>query len=331
MMSEIHFQHPWFLLFLLIPLALTALYVYRQLSRRQPHLRVSTIQPWKKGGFSLIRIVRHIPFALRILALSVIVIALARPRTAIHHTTDRTEGIDIMMALDVSGSMDTRDFDGGMSRVDALKQTAAEFVAGRPADRIGIVLFGAESYTQCPLTGNREAVISLIQAIQLGFIDEDGTAIGEGLATAVARIKDSEAESKVVILLTDGVNNSGNVSPMNAADLAVSAGVKVYTIGMSGNFKPFNYNLPSGSLQQTFDEDLLKKIADKTGGKYFKATDNSKFASIFAEINELDRSELDREISSWTSYKEYFQRLGILALILLLGEALLRLLLRQLP
>ena len=331
MISDIHFQHPWLLLLLLIPLALTALYVYREISGRQPHLRVSTIEPWKKGGFPLIRIIRHIPAVLRILALCVLIIALARPRTPIHHTSDRTQGIDIMLALDVSGSMDTRDFDGGMSRVEALKMTAAEFVAGRPADRIGIVLFGAESYTQCPLTGNREAVISLIQAIQLGFIDEDGTAIGEGLATAVARIKDSEAESKVIILLTDGVNNSGNVSPMNAAELASNAGVKVYTIGMSGNFKPFNFGAQPGSLQQTFDEELLKNIADKTGGKYFKATDNTKFASIFAEINELDRSDLEREVSSWTSYREYFPQLGLLALILLLSEALLRLLLRRLP
>jgi len=328
MMSGIHFMHPWLLLLLLVPLLLVALYVYRELSHRQPHLRVSSIQPWKKGGFSLIRVVRHIPIVLRVLALSAIVIALARPRTAVHHSTDHTQGIDIMLALDVSGSMETPDFDGNMSRIEALKTTAAEFVGGRPADRIGIVLFGAESYTQCPLTGNHGAVVSLIHEIQLGFIDPDGTAIGEGLATAVARIKDSEAESKVIILLTDGVNNAGNVSPMNAAELAKSAGVKVYTIGMSGK-NPVR--MSAGSLQQSFDEDLLKSIAAETGGQYFKATDNTKFASIFAEINELDRSELEREVSGWTSYKEYFQQLGLLALLLLLGEALLRLLLRRLP
>ena len=329
MTGTIQFMHPQLLFLLAVPLLLTGLYVYREWRGKRPHLRVSAIRPWKAGGFSAYRIIRHIPVALRMLALAAIVIALARPRTASTSDSIHTRGIDIMMALDVSGSMDTRDFDGGMSRIDAMKVTASQFVAGRPADRIGLVLFGAESYTQCPLTGDRDAVVSLIGAIQIGFVDENGTAIGEGLATAVSKIKDSDAESKVVILLTDGVNNAGNVSPMNAAELASSAGVKVYTIGMSGGFDPWGGRVQRPALQQTFDEDLLKDIAGETGGRYYKATDNTKFAEIFAEINELDKTEL--EVSSRVTYEEHFPALGLLALILLLAEAFLRLVLRRLP
>ena len=224
MIGAYSFLHPRLLWLLVIPLLLIALYLYRELRDRKPHLRVSTALPLR-SRFSLLGILRHVPFALRILALCCIILALARPRTASVSEWTSTEGIDIMMALDVSGSMDTRDFDGGMSRIDAMKVTAAQFVDGRPADRLGLVLFGAESYTLCPLTGDKNVLVDLLGGIQIGFVDENGTAIGEGLATAVSRIRDSEAKSKVVILLTDGVNNTGGVSPANAADLAVSAGV----------------------------------------------------------------------------------------------------------
>lgn len=320
--------HPLVLWLLIVPLLLVALYVLRQVFHRQPHLRVSTLLPWQRSGFSPVRIVRHIPFALRILALVLIILALARPRTVSEEFSSETRGIDIMMALDVSGSMSTRDFDGGMSRVEALKMTAAQFIGGRPADRIGLVLFGSESYTLCPLTGDRDALVSLVGSIQIGYVDEDGTAIGEGLATAVARIKDSEAESKVIILLTDGVNNTGNVSPANATELAVNNGIKVYTIGMSGEWRDPRWPI---SMQQedSFDEQLLKDIAAQTDGAYFKATDNTKFAEIFDEINRLDKTEL--EVNSWVRYEDLFPELGLAALIMLIAELLLRLFLRRLP
>ncbi len=325
MIGAYSFLHPRLLWLLVIPLLLIALYLYRELRDRKPHLRVSTALPLR-SRFSLLGILRHVPFALRILALCCIILALARPRTASVSEWTSTEGIDIMMALDVSGSMDTRDFDGGMSRIDAMKVTAAQFVDGRPADRLGLVLFGAESYTLCPLTGDKNVLVDLLGGIQIGFVDENGTAIGEGLATAVSRIRDSEAKSKVVILLTDGVNNTGGVSPANAADLAVSAGVKVYTIGMAGDFRPWGSQV---EYEDTFDEKLLQEIADKTGGRYFKATNNTKFAEIYAEINELDKTEL--QVSSRTHYDELFPTLGLLALVCLLAEALLRLLMRRLP
>jgi len=326
--SDLDWAHPLVLWLLLLPVALVAAYVLRQVFRRQPHLRVSTLQPWAQGGFSLVRILRHVPYALRILALVLIILALARPRIPSTGSSTETQGIDILMALDVSGSMATRDFDGGMSRIDALKMTAAQFIGGRPADRIGLVLFGSESYTLCPLTGDRDALVSLVGGVQIGYVDEDGTAIGEGLATAVARLKDSEAESKVIILLTDGVNNTGNVSPTNATELAVNNGIKVYTIGMSGDWKDPRWSL-SIPVEDTFDEALLKEIASETGGAYFKATDNTKFAEIFDEINRLDKSGL--EVSSWVRYEDVFPALGLAALLLLLAELVLRLLMRRLP
>lgn len=328
-LSEYSFLHPALLWLLVLPLLLLALYLWRELRDRKAHLRMPTLLPFRKQAFAPVKLLRHLPFALRFLALVLLVLALARPRSASSSENVRTEGIDIMMALDVSQSMETGDFDRGMSRLEAMKITAAQFVEGRPADRIGLVLFGAESYTLCPLTGDRDVIISLLGSIRTGDIDPNMTAIGEGLATAVARIKDSEAESKVVILLTDGVNNAGVVSPGNAADLAVSAGVKVYTIGMAGDFDPWAGMARRPAPEDVFDAALLQDIADKTGGRYFKATNNTKFAEIFAEINELDKTEL--QVSSRVRYEDLFPTLGLLAAACLLLEALLRLLLRRMP
>lgn len=326
-MSAYSFMYPHLLWLLAVPLLLTALYLWREISDRKPHLRLSTVSPFGRRRLSLYRIVRHIPFVLRIAALVLIVLALARPRSSRSDETTRTEGIDIMMALDVSGSMDTRDFDGGMSRLDAMKVNAAQFIEGRPADRLGLVLFGSESYTLCPLTGDRTVLVDLVGGIQIGYVDENGTAIGEGLATAVSRIRGSEAKSKVIILLTDGVNNTGSVSPGNAAELAANAGIKVYTIGMAGDFDPWGGRARQD--EETFDEKLLQEIASRTGGRYFKATNNTKFQEIYDEINRLDKTEL--QVSTAISYHDLFPLLGLIALGCLLAEALLRLLIRRLP
>ena len=226
------FEYPRLLWLLVVPALLVLRYLYVEIRDRRPHLRVSNVRPWKSGGRSVLGVVRHIPFVLRIAALSLIVVAIARPRSSTKIEKVDTEGIDIVLAMDVSTSMLARDFTP--DRISAAKDIAIEFIAQRPSDRMGIVVFAGESYTQCPLTTDRATLINLMKEISTDLI-EDGTAIGNGLATAVARIKDSDAKSRVVILLTDGVNNCGEVSPETAAEIAKTYGIRVYTIGVGAN------------------------------------------------------------------------------------------------
>ena len=223
------FEYPALLWLLALPVLMAAHYIYMERAGRRPHMRVSTAVPWLAGGMSLMVIVRHIPMVLRIFALVMIVIALARPRSSEELSKIDTEGIDIALAMDVSTSMLARDLTP--DRISASKDIAIEFISQRPSDRMGIVVFAGESFTQCPLTTDRATLINLMKEVQTGVI-EDGTAIGNGLATAVARLKDSDAKSRVVILLTDGVNNSGEVSPQMAAEIAKTYGIRVYTIGV---------------------------------------------------------------------------------------------------
>lgn len=215
------FEYPKLLWLLVVPALLVLRYLYVELKDRRPHLRVSSATPWKKGGKTVLGVIRHIPFVLRVAALSLIVVAIARPRSSTKVEKVDTEGIDIVLAMDVSTSMLARDFTP--DRISAAKDIAIEFIAQRPSDRMGIVVFAGESYTQCPLTTDRATLINLMKEISTDLI-EDGTAIGNGLATAVARIKDSDAKSRVVILLTDGVNNCGEISPETAAEIAKPTG-----------------------------------------------------------------------------------------------------------
>lgn len=325
------FEHPNILWLLAVPLLLAALYVYRQVFRREPHLRVSTLEPWSKGGFSLWSVLVHVPAVLRTLALCLLVICLARPRSSSELEKIDTEGIDIVFAMDVSTSMLARDFTP--DRISASKDIAIEFVGQRPSDRMGIVVFAGESYTQCPLTTDRATLINMMKEIQTGLID-DGTAIGNGLATAVARIKDSEAKSRVVILLTDGVNNMGEIPPETAAEIAKTYGVRVYTIGVGDNgTAPYPVMTPFGmQMQQVkveLDEPLLRSIATTTGGRYFRATDNTKLQEIFGEINQMEK--VRTTIDSFPVYKELFPRYAIAALLLLLLELFVKLIMRRLP
>ena len=218
------FEYPKLLWLLALPVLLIAHYLWQELSGRRPHLRVSVSSPWTREGTSVLAWLRHAPFVLRILALSAIIIAIARPRSSSEVEKIDTEGIDIMLAMDVSTSMLARDLTP--DRISAAKDIAIEFISQRPSDRIGIVVFAGESYTQCPLTTDRATLINLMKEVQTDLI-EDGTAIGNGLATAVARMADSDARSRVVILLTDGVNNCGSVSPQTAAEIAVTYGIRV--------------------------------------------------------------------------------------------------------
>ena len=325
------FEYPKLLWLLLLPLLMVAHYLYLELKDRRPHLRVPSISPWKVGASRLTGILRHLPMVLRTAALCLLVVAIARPRSSRELERIDTEGIDIVLAMDVSTSMLARDFNP--DRISAAKDIAIEFIAQRPSDRIGIVVFAGESYPQCPLTTDRATLINLIQDIQTGLID-DGTAIGNGLATAVGRMKDSDAKSRVVILLTDGVNNSGEIAPDTAAEIAATYGVRVYTIGVGANgTAPYPVITPWGvemqSVQVEIDEDLLKRIASATGGRYFRATDNTKLAEIYSEISRMETTRTT--IDSFPVYKELFGKYALAALICILAELVLFLFRKRMP
>ena len=326
-----NFEYPALLWLLAVPLLLVGLYVYRELAERKPHLRVSTAAPWLQGGRSPLAVLRHLPFVLRTAALCLIIVAIARPRSSTEIEKIDSEGIDIVFAMDVSTSMLARDFNP--DRISAAKDIAIEFISQRPSDRMGIVVFAGESYTQCPLTTDRATLINLMKEVQTDLI-EDGTAIGNGLATAVARMMDSDAPSRVVILLTDGVNNSGEVAPQTAAEIAKTYGVRVYTIGVGANgMAPYPVMTPWGveiqKIPVEIDEELLQNIANTTGGRYFRATDNTKLAEIYSEINKMEKARTS--VDSFPVYKELFGRFGVAALICLLLELLLVILIRRMP
>ena len=325
------FEYPALLWLLVIPAFMLVHYVYIEVSGRRPHLRVPDIKFWKAGGRSVLGVIRHLPFLLRTIALVMIIIAIARPRSSTKMDKIDTEGIDIVLAMDVSTSMLARDFTP--DRISAAKDIAIEFISQRPSDRMGIVVFAGESYTQCPLTTDRATLINLMKEIETGLI-EDGTAIGNGLATAVARMQNSDAKSRVVILLTDGVNNSGEITPQTAADIAKTYGIRVYTIGVGANgTAPYPVMTPWGIQMQNveveIDENLLKNIAETTGGRYFRATDNTKLSEIYSEINKMERARTT--IDSFPIYKELFTGFALIALACLLLEVLISFILRRLP
>ena len=324
------FEYPYLLFLLAIPALLVLRYLWIEIKDRRAHMRVSALEAWKAGGRSSLEIVRHIPFVLRIAALCLIIVAIARPRSSSMMEKVDTEGIDIMFAMDVSSSMLARDFQP--DRLSA-KNIAIEFIAQRPSDRMGIVVFAGESYTQCPLTTDRATLINLMKDVQTDLI-EDGTAIGNGLATAVARMKDSDAKSRVVILLTDGVNNMGEIDPGMATEIAKTYGIRVYTIGVGANgTAPYPVQTPWGielrNIPVEIDEPLLKSIADGTGGRYFRATDNTKLSEIYAEIGQMEKTRTS--VDSFPVYKDLFKNYALAALACLLLELLLSAVLRRLP
>ena len=315
-----YFEYPYLLWLLAVPLLLLALYVYREVKGKRPHLRVSTVDPWMAGGKSILDIVRHLPELLRLAALCLIVVCIARPRSRTEVERIDTEGIDIMLAVDVSTSMLARDFTP--DRLSAAKDISIEFISQRPSDRMGIVVFAGESYTQCPLTTDRATLINLMKEVQTDLI-EDGTAIGNGLATAVGRMKDSDAKSRVVILLTDGVNNRGEVDPAMAAEIAKTYGVRVYTIGIGREGEaPYPVQTPWGPdvqmVKVQIDEPLLSSDVC-----------SSDLAEIYGEIGQMEKTRTT--VDSFPVYKDLFPRYALAALICLLLEILVRALLRRLP
>ncbi|MCX7546478.1 VWA domain-containing protein [Xanthomarina sp. F1114] len=315
----------YFWLFLLLPLALLW-YVFK-FKKQTAELKISSLKGFKTGN-SLLPKLKHILFVLRLLVLALIITALARPRTVdVSTKTKTTRGIDIVMAIDVSASMLAKDLKP--NRLEALKDVAAEFIKERPNDRIGLVEYAGESYTKTPITSDKALVLRALVDIKYSTIIEGGTAIGMGLATSVNRLKDSEAKSKIIILLTDGVNNSGFIEPRTASELAVEFGIKTYTIGIGTNgmaLTPMallpNGQFQYGRAQVEIDEKLLQEIADVTGGKYFRATDNKKLEEIYDEINKLEKTNIEE--FKYYNYEEKFRPLVLLAGILLLFELLLR-------
>lgn len=307
------FEYPKLLFLLAIPVLLLALYIFRQVNGRVAHVRVSSVLPFKSSP--VLGVLRHLPAVLYAAAVSLVIVAIARPRSSEEISKIDTEGIDIIFAMDVSTSMLAMDFTP--DRISAAKDIAIEFIAQRPTDRMGIVVFAGESYTQCPLTTDRATLINLMKEIETGLI-EDGTAIGNGLALAVSRLKDSDAKSRVVVLLTDGVNNRGEITPAMAAEIAKTYGIRVYTIGVGAEGEaPYPVMTPWGvrtqNVQVEIDEALLKDIASQTGGQYFRATDNTKLASIYSEINKMEKSRTT--VDSFPVYTELFGRYVLAALI----------------
>jgi Ca-activated chloride channel family protein len=319
-MEGITFAHPqFFWLLLALPVAL-AWYIFKR-DQQAPSLRMSSTQGFGDGGW--LPKLRHGLILLRLLALAAVITALARPQTQdVSSKTKTTKGIDIVMAIDVSSSMLARDLKP--YRLEALKEVASEFIKERPNDRIGLVVYAGESYTKTPITSDKAIALRSLEEITYGQLN-DGTAIGMGLATSVNRLKGSKAKSKVVILLTDGVNNAGAIEPATAAELAVEFGIKTYTIGLGTNgnaLSPISYN-PDGSFrfgmrQVEIDEKLLQEIAATTGGQYFRATNNASLESIYDEINKLEKTEVE-EIK-FRRFEEKFRPLIFLAGILLLLE-----------
>lgn len=326
-MKEVTFLNPgFFWLFLLLPLAI-GWYIWKR-NRQQATLTISSLNGFKAVP-SLLTKLKPVLFAFRILALAAMIVALARPRSVdVNSRTKSTQGIDIVMAMDVSGSMLAKDLKP--NRLEALKDVAGEFVDARPNDRIGLVVYAGESYTRTPVTSDKAIVKDAIQSIKYDDnVLKDGTGIGVGLATAINRLKTSKAKSRVIILLTDGVNNTGFIDPRMASDMAKEYGIKVYTIGIGTNGSAeFPYaKTPEGKflykmMPVEIDQDLMKEIAKKTDGKYFRATTNSKLKSIYDEINKLETTEIEE--MKFYNYDEKYRPFAWLALGLLLAEVVIR-------
>ena len=310
-----------FLLVLLIPYIVW--YVMKR-KKTEPTLQVSTTRMYMKAPKSWKIYLLHTPFVLRTVAIIMVILILARPQTTDNWQNTEIEGIDIMLAVDVSTSMLAEDLKP--NRLEAAKDVAAEFINGRPNDNIGITLFAGESFTQCPLTVDHAVLLDMIHNIKCGLI-EDGTAVGMGIANAVTRLKDSKAKSKVIILLTDGTNNKGDISPMTAAEIAKSFGIRVYTIGVGTNgMAPYPY--PVGNTVQyvsmpvEIDEKTLTQIAGTTDGNYFRATSNSKLKEVYEEIDKLEKTKLN--VKEYSKRDEEYHWFALAAFLCVLLEVLLR-------
>ncbi|HSH20337.1 MAG TPA: VWA domain-containing protein [Draconibacterium sp.] len=331
MFEGLTFKNPELFYLLLVIIPMVAWYIFRQ-KRNTASIQVSSTAPVFKAPRTIRHYLRHLVFVSQVIALSFFVIVLARPQSSSNWENVTTEGIDIIIALDISSSMLARDF--SPDRLEAAKNVAMEFISGRQYDRMGLVVFAGEAFTQCPLTTDRAVLLNLFKDIKSGLI-EDGTAIGNGLATGVSRLKDSEAVSRVVILLTDGENNRGEVAPMTAAEIAKTFGIRVYTVGVGSiGTAPYPVQTPFGielrDMEVKIDEDLLTQIAQITGGQYFRATSNRKLEEIYKEIDALEKSKID--VQQYSRKSEEFLPFALLgALFLIVGIVLRTTIFRNIP
>lgn len=323
MIAKLHFADPEYLWLLLLIPAAVAWYWYR-LRHYTVALQMSSTVVFKQAPMGWKHYARYGLFGLRMLVLGLLILALARPQTSMNRQDISVEGIDIVLATDISSTMLAEDL--RPNRLEAAKEVAVEFISSRPDDRIGLVVFSGESFTQCPLTSNHALLINLYKDINFGMID-DGTAIGDGLATAVNRLKESKAKSKVIILLTDGINNMGSIDPQSAAEIAELYGIRIYTIGvgtMGSAIVPVRtqYGTQYQRMEVQIDEVLLRKISALTNGKYFRATNKQKLQEVYNEIDRMEKSKID--VTEFSRKKEEFLPFVILALILLTIEFVFR-------
>ena len=327
-----HFASPYFLWALLALVPMLACYIYRTMQGGAT-IQVSSIAGVITAPKTIRYYLRHLPFVLRCAAFSLFVVALARPQDVEQNSKTNTEGIDITLAIDVSGSMLARDFKP--DRITAAKEVAGSFIADRYGDRIGLVVFAGEAFTQSPLTTDQGTLQTLLSRVRSGLI-EDGTAIGNGLATAINRLRESDAKSKVIVLLTDGVNNRGEIAPVTAAEIAKAQGIRVYTIGVgTKGMAPYPAmdmfgNMTFVNQKVEIDEKTLRDIASLTGGEYFRATNKVKLKAIYDQINTLEKSEV--EVTQHTTYHELFLLWALAGLVALVLEFVVKsLVLKRLP
>lgn len=317
------FASPAYLFLLLLLIPVIGWYIY-ELCKADASLQLSDTQTLCKQPKSARIYLLHVPFVLRVACITLLSIALARPQLTNRWSSESTEGIDIMMALDISGTMQAEDLKP--NRLEAAKQVASDFVIARPNDQIGLVVFAGESFTQCPLTTDHAVLINLFKSVKFGMI-EDGTAIGLGLANAVNRMKDSPTKSKVIILLTDGSNNRGEIDPQTAAEIAKTYGIRVYAVGVGSHGQArVPVQTPMGvqymMMDSEFDEGTLQRIASTTGGQYFRATDNSSLKSIYEQIDQMEKTKL--RVREYSKHTEIFPPFLVAALLCLIAEIILR-------
>jgi Ca-activated chloride channel family protein len=317
------FANPEYLFLLLVVPLLVVWYFYHR-KRNNAEIQISSTQPFEENKYGFRIYLFHSLYFVRLIILSILIIAMARPQTSLSRQDVSVEGIDIMLALDISGSMLAQDF--RPDRLEASKDIAMEFVSGRPDDRIGLVVFSGEAFTQCPLTVDHSVLNNLFGDIKSGMI-EDGTALGDGLATAVNRIRNSNAISKVIILMTDGVNNMGALDPLSAAEIAKLYGVRIYTIGVgSMGMAPYPvqtlFGIQLQNMEVKIDEPLLQEISRMTDGKYFRATSNAKLREIYHEIDRLEKSKID--VTEFRRKKDEYLPLVLIAMALFGLEMLVR-------
>lgn len=330
-MFDYSFANPEYFYLLILLAPLIGWYIWRE-PRKHATYQVSSLSAFSTGNIQWRVLLRHLLFGLRIIAFVLLITIIARPQSSRAWETQTTEGIDIIIALDISGSMLAQDFKP--DRIESAKEQAIRFVNGRPNDRIGLVIYAGESFTQCPLTTDHAVLINMIGEIKPGIIT-DGTAIGLGLGTSINRLKESSAMSKVVILLTDGVNNAGAVDPITAAEIAKTFGIRVYTVGIGTRGEaPYPVQTPFGiqyqNMKTEIDEDLLRQIADLTDGQYFRATNKRTLSEIYDQIDTLEKTKI--EVKEYSKKQEEYLTLAILTLVIVLFEFTLRFtILRTLP